>query len=234
VRHVLVEGIDRTGKSTLIDGLLNTLGFFEVVHYAKPKLLDILLKSESLLHPEATEIFWRSQALKNFQQRAFTNMFHMLSSEGNFILDRAHLGEAVYAKRYRGYNGDYVFDLEEHFEQSFGPKFREQSLLVLLHTSNFDFIKDDGLSFDFDKKEEEQMDFIKAFEKSNFKYKLMIDVNDSTGIFAPAQAILDAVTAAYQRPQDLPHSTWHISWRRNDSGLTRLDYFQPDPKRTVR
>jgi hypothetical protein len=36
----------------------------------------------------------------------------------NFILDRCHIGEVVYAPIYRNYDGNYVFGLEEEFDLS--------------------------------------------------------------------------------------------------------------------
>ncbi len=33
----------------------------------------------------------------------------------HIISDRAHLGEYVYAEKYRGYDGAYIFDLEKEY-----------------------------------------------------------------------------------------------------------------------
>ena len=45
-------------------------------------------------------------------------MFRLLSGapNANIICNRAHLGECVYAPIYRGYWGEYVFDIENKFK----------------------------------------------------------------------------------------------------------------------
>ena len=120
IQNIIVEGVDRLGKSSLINGLQNKLGFHQVVHYQKPELLDIYNVSNN-----------KNDALKMYQAKCFNNMFHMLSSGGNFILDRAHLGEFVYSPRYREYDGSYVFELENKFKNDLGSKFADNTLLIL-------------------------------------------------------------------------------------------------------
>ena len=36
-----IEGIDRLGKGTLISGILNRVGFYNVVHFGKPEVLKV-------------------------------------------------------------------------------------------------------------------------------------------------------------------------------------------------
>lgn len=186
LRNIIIEGVDRMGKGTLISGLKNAHGFFQVIHFEKPERLDYY-KSDTDRHQ-----------LEFYQRHSYRHMFQMLRT-GRFILDRAHLGEAVYAKRYRGYDGDYVFSLEqdENFDRS---GVLENTLLVLLTTSDFSFIQDDGLSLDFSKKEEEQDDFKRAFEKSIFRNKLMIDVSNRAGGYRDAKEILNLVSQKF-RPE---------------------------------
>lgn len=173
--NIIIEGVDRLGKDTLINGLLNKLGFFQVVHYQKPLKLQAL-----------------DNSLAHYQTLSFEKMFSMLD-QGGMLLNRAHLGEIVYAPRYRGYSGDYVFQLEsEH------PVALSNTLLVVLYASSWAPIHDDGESFDFTKKDEEQADFIKAYEHSAIKHKLFIDVTDgSGGTFIPRAEILERVTQRY-------------------------------------
>jgi thymidylate kinase len=187
IKSIIAEGPDRLGKSSLIQGLKDQLGYFDVIHYQKPKLL------QCYEHPD------RNKALRRYQEQSFENMFKLLASGARLILDRAHLGESVYGNRYRNYDGNYVFILEHAVIASQYPAitFADTTLLVLLTTSSFDFIQDDGLSFDFSKKEEEQQDFIKAFERSAIRHKLMIDVHDGHGGFRPKEEILNAVIHAY-------------------------------------
>jgi hypothetical protein len=183
LRNIIIEGVDRLGKSTLIEGLQQELGFFQVIHYEKPKKLKAYGENSAL-------------ALKVYQEKSFFQMLMMLSTYGTrYIMDRAHLGEYVYSPLYRHYPGDYVFSLEELMIES-GHDFAESTLLVLLHTSDFSFIADDGLSFDFTKKDEEQDLFKEAFKLSKIKSKLMVDVNDG-GKFKQPEAILKEVISKF-------------------------------------
>lgn len=225
LKDIIIEGVDRMGKSSLIDGLMNTLGFFQVIHYEKPKVLGIhysdaiekINREDPSAHMDPPALDWdaRQSAQKAYQVESFWHMLRMLSQPGRYIMDRAHLGEFVYAPRYRKYSGDYVFDLERQFTNDQNSKFADTTLLVLLTTSDFSFIQDDGLSFDFSKKEEEQEDFKRAFSKSTIKNKLMIDVAGKTskfeydadynsrkvevGCYRPAEDILNEVLEAYKK-----------------------------------
>lgn len=228
IRNIIIEGVDRLGKDTLIQGIQHRLGFFQKMHYQKPELLQLYQKeAETYAHGEA-EI--KKAALKKYQVTSFTTMFQMLAGKGRFLMNRAHLGEVVYSPRYRGYAGDYVFELEQNAPSAA----RDETLLILLHTSDFSFIKDDGLSFDFEKKEEEQNDFCRAFDRSNLKYKQMIDVSVNGG-FVPADMILNTVIAAYKTFLTMPHPVWNVNWTTDSSGtiFTAHDHLQPDPKSSM-
>lgn len=232
IRSIIFEGIDRLGKSTLIDGIQNKLGFMQEVHYQKPKLLDIYLRKarqDLMLADDDLSDKVKSYAYNLYQRASFTQMLHMLSSrQNNFIMNRAHLGETVYAPRYRGYNGDYIFDLEDHFIGHHGSDFVETTLLILLHTTSFDFVKDDGQSFDFDKKDEEQNDFIRAFERSKIKHKLMLDVNDG-GKFVEASQLISTIIQAYNELPGLNHPILNVSWK---DGVKSMQN-QPDPNKGI-
>lgn len=200
IKNIIIEGLDRLGKSSLIDGIKNNLGYYQVIHYQKPEFLKIY-KKQAIKDLEKCEIdpfitkedLIKRDVLKLYQEASFINMFKMLSGDGNFILDRAHLGEDVYSHRYRNYNGGYVFELEKAFAYQYGSNFHKNTLLVLLKTSNFDFLVDDGLSHNFSKKEEEQVDFERAFKKSIIKNKIIIDVHDGNGFYSPKEKILNLV-----------------------------------------
>jgi hypothetical protein len=169
----LVDGIDRLGKSTLIKNLQDELGYHLVVHYDKPKRLKVY------------EHFG-SEALFTYQYEAYKTMFNMINCGLPVIFDRAHLGEMVYAPMYRGYDGDYVLDIEKEVNT-------RGTRLVLLTTSDFSFLKDDGLSFDFSKKEAEQALFIQAFHKSSIADKLIVDVSNGKGSYKTPDQILAEV-----------------------------------------
>jgi thymidylate kinase len=193
MKHVIIEGIDRLGKDTLIKGIQDRLGFFQVIHYQKPQLLEKYVTEAK--HRNVPEADVKREALKLYQQESFRAMFKLMAGmlTPRIICNRAHLGETVYAKRYRGYDGSYVFDIEKQFSYTDGPL--SQVLLVVLHTSDFSFITDDGLSLDVTKREEEQADFIEAYHKSSIPNKLLLDVHNGKGGFVSPQFVLDSVVS---------------------------------------
>lgn len=168
---IIVEGIDNVGKSSLINALMDQYGFYQVIHCSKP--LPLRLYNDNLL---------------SYQRASFENLFKILRSHSTKIIcDRSHLGEYIYAQRYRGYSGDYVFDLEKIWSMD---SHQLDIILILLTTSDFSIIKDDGLSFDSSKQEEEQKEFIDAFHKSIIPNKLIIDVSNGEGGFKSRADIL--------------------------------------------
>ncbi len=196
--NFICEGIDRIGKDSLINGIINSLGYFNIFHKQAPEVnqyySDLALKLK-LSFPNAN--------LYMYQCESFISDMVMLKQaevkQFNLIMNRSWIGEAVYAKRYRGYDGNFVFDLEKIS----GIDKLDKTLLVLLYTSSFDFIKDDGKSLDFSKKEEEQKDFIEAFNRSIIKHKLMLDVHDGSGGFVRPEKLLDVVIKAYNEGEQL-------------------------------
>jgi len=194
----LIEGLDRLGKSTLIDGIQNKHGFHQVIHYEKPKLLDKYLneKNKLLVKPEEKEAAIKQRALEAYQYNSFRMMFGMVKSawthQLNFIMDRAHLGEMVYAPLYRKYDGDYVFDLEREYQMH---QCHHAKLILL--TEDFEKSKhfqDDGQSLGPESaRAKEQELFINAFERSTFLHKQIVCVTGEDGNFRPKEDILAEV-----------------------------------------
>lgn len=205
IKNIIVEGVDRLGKDSLIQGLQHELGYFQVLHFQKPQVLEFYYDRGLKCGLDAEDSKKFAQSM--YQKESFKTLFAMLSDPRDnapkIICNRAHLGEVVYSKRYRNYDGEYVFEIEEytHFQRA-----KSNTLLVLLTTSDFSFIGDDGLSFDVTKREEEQEDFIKAFNNSKIKNKLLIDVNDN-GKFVDRDVVLNKVVSyisahnSYYEPQ---------------------------------
>lgn len=185
----IIEGLDRLGKSTLIEGLLHEDGFRQVIHYSKPKKLTYYEDMVKALEEESN---YTSDYM--YQHDSFIAMFEMLGSNAPLILDRAHLGEAVYAPLYRGYDGNYVFELEqEHDVAEFGH------VRMILLTEDFATSKhfvDDGESLgDESARKKEQDMFINAFNISAFPDKKIICVTDpTTGKFRSKEDILREAT----------------------------------------
>ncbi|HET9958572.1 MAG TPA: hypothetical protein VFQ61_28955 [Polyangiaceae bacterium] len=175
---LIIEGIDRLGKDTLIRGIQDRRGYHLVLHYTKPIPLAFY---EGSGHP----------AGRQYQEASFRTMFQMLRvAETQLICNRSHLGECVYAPLYRHYSGDYVFQLEQLFEVAAIPRIR----LVLL-TEDFSVsthFRDDGLSLGAaGQRQKEQALFLEAFGRSTFADKRVVCVTDTTtGGFRSATEIV--------------------------------------------
>lgn len=175
----LIDGIDRLGKSTLSQSILNELGYHLMIHYDKPKVLAAY-----------STVMTADGARGYYQKECNVNMFRLLSSDVPIIFDRTHLGELVYAPMYRGYSGEYVYKMEQDLIDAQPFTSRDNIRLILLTTSNFDIVTDDGQSFDFSKKELEQEMFKTAWTKSNIVDKRIIDVHNGKGAFKTKDEIL--------------------------------------------
>lgn len=186
-----IEGLDRLGKGTLINNIKQSCGFYQVIHFSKPELLEI--HHLNMFEPGTNEdARARRDALYTYQHSSFHNSMILAKSGAKLIFDRWHLGENVYAPLYRKYDGSYVFDLEKINSLESANRIK----LILL-TEDFDKSKhfqDDGLSLGSASKENrrrEQDLFIAAFEKSSIKNKRMICVTDPvTGGFRDQFEIL--------------------------------------------
>lgn len=168
----LIEGLDRLGKSTLIQGIRDELGYYEVIHFSKPQRLAIY-DGMATVEGEINKL----QSYYHYQYAGFENMMQLICGGGKIVFDRAHLGEVVYSPMYRNYSGDYVFELENHYCLDDRGDIR----LILL-VEDFDIAKhfvDDGESLGpVEKREEEQERFIEAFHRSSIKDKRIICVTD--------------------------------------------------------
>lgn len=165
---------------------MDNFGFYHYLHYEKPK---------SLAYYETQYVQHRRQyQIDSFKSgfRLIEQMWDDVFNDTKIIFDRFHLGECVYSPMYRNYDGEYVFDLESECIDTLGT-YESRVKLILLTSSNFDFIEDDGLSFDVSKRDTEQKLFIEAFNKSNFTNKIIIDVHNGNGGFkTPEQIFAEA------------------------------------------
>lgn len=183
--HFLLEGIDRVGKDTLIGEIQRRHGYHLVLHYTKPLRLDCYtLRSDR-------------SALQLYQEASFRNLFQLLRDAPNakIICNRAHLGECVYAPLYRGYSGEYVFEIEREFQ---AHELLHTRLILL--TEDFDvsthFVDDQKSLGSPQKRREEQMMFLQAFNASTLTDKRIVCVTDpNTGRFKSHDSILGEVLA---------------------------------------
>ena len=171
---LLIEGIDRLGKSTLVEKIQEKLGFHISYHCSKPKKLKRYTGSAI------------GCPLKTYQRATFIQMFKILEADVNVIFDRAHLGEVVYSPGLRGYDGGYVYELEKKYNTD-GVR------LVLLYADvDFEVEDDKDSAQSWSLRPHEQEEFKRAFNMSKIKDKRMIKVNNGKN-FRPLNDIIKEV-----------------------------------------
>jgi len=156
-RYVIcVEGPDRCGKSSQI------------------KLLWKWLDKQATDFP-IMNLHFSGRQEKEDSEVNFETMFNIIDrfEYSCFILDRSHIGEAVYAQKYRGYSGDYVFDMEESFN------LRDFFLFTFIDEPENILRREDGDSLSEGKLENIKSE-IEAFKNatlmSNIPRKLVINI----------------------------------------------------------
>lgn len=165
-----VEGLDRLGKSTLIEGIRQALGYYEVIHFSKPQRLARYANSSRVVGvpPGGQQVY-------HYQHESFLNSMLLAKSGARIIFDRWHLGEVVYSPMYRGYSGEYVYSLEKQLGENV-------DLRLILLTEDFDIARhfvDDGHSLGtVEDREEEQERFISAFNRSSIRDRRIVCVTD--------------------------------------------------------
>ena len=157
---IIVESPDNCGGTTLINNIIKSYKypFLSLHYYANP----------DKEHP----IHWGIEQ--------YTNMFNTIKENDYVICDRAHLGELVYPKMYHGYDGGYVLSLENEFITSIETSTDNNILIVLIDEPENLIKRDDGLSFsiNLEEKTKEVELFKQAYEKSNIKNKILINIKD--------------------------------------------------------
>lgn len=90
--NIIIEGVDKSGKGTLIELFMKKHPEYRYFHCAAP------------------------ESLSDEQKKKYYNAYyynHLKDLENNnCIFDRFHCGELVYGKKYRNYEIDYFDDLE--------------------------------------------------------------------------------------------------------------------------
>lgn len=201
----MIDGIDRLGKTSLIKRIQAEFGYHVVIHFDKPQVLETYLTSaHEIKEADAQDLDPAYAAIQHlsaeniarfmYQDSCNRSMFDLMSSGASIIFDRTHLGECVYAPLYRGYSGDYVMQMEREFVENNTGRTTRNVRQILLTTSNFEILQDDGLSFNFANKEKEQDLFIQAFKAGVLPNKVMVDVHNGSGGYKSfEQVFMEAV-----------------------------------------
>ena len=165
MNHIIIEGMDRLGKSTIVRELSKDFSKVFINHFGVPKGDD----NEEKLHYQILSFTREFDYVKRLR-----SLWH--GDNGIALWDRSHLGEAVYGPLYRNSSPEFIHGLEKLYED-------ENTFLFLLEAP-IEFIanKDDGDSLSKNKKEllEKERDLFRdAFHKSKIKNKAMIQVADT-------------------------------------------------------
>lgn len=162
-KYIIIEGTDNSGKSTQANLLIKNISnlIFHKVHYSSLPFKN------------------KTKKTQEYSLRMYNDMFRIMKSlkesNINIIFDRSHLGESVYAPLYRGYSGDYIFNLEKEYINDLKNNLY---LITLINDSSTIYSRDDGKSFY--KNEEDVKAEVNGFQishkKSNIKNKLLINV----------------------------------------------------------
>lgn len=159
---IVIEGTDNTGKDTQQNLIIEKLQdrVFHKLHYSALPFKD---KDKHLTH--SAEMY----------DQMFRTMIALKDAGISMIFNRSHLGETIYAPLYRGYSGDFVFDIEKrHIKQ-----LRDQVYLItLVNDPELILSRDDGKSFYKDREgvQAEVDGFVRAHRMSGIKNKLLLDV----------------------------------------------------------
>ena len=139
MKVVIIEGMDNTGKTTVIHGLMEKYNNVLYMHATKPKEIDPIkcaIEQKKYFHHMV-------ESIKNVEQSRF--------NVDLIILDRSWLGEYVYGCLYRGNGDDYVKDMisecYDHLSR-IGAGWYNLDFSTILYTASPEFCakNDDGNS----------------------------------------------------------------------------------------
>lgn len=163
---VIIEGLDRCGKSTLAEHLRKR-------YFTSP---NILVHHSSSPPKVEDPNMWE---LAHYTSLFYTSKFLVDRYFYNVIFDRFHLGAAVYGKKYRGANPVDIYEIDKYFIHNYS-----NAALILL-TDNPEAIaaRDDGDSLEKSVEEYTQTAaaFIEAYKMSSCVNKLHINITDNGG-----------------------------------------------------
>lgn len=163
---LIIEGMDRCGKSTLVEHLRKR-------YFTSP---NILVHHSS--SPPATPNP-NSWELKHYASLFQTARDLVKFGQYNIIFDRFHLGAAVYGEKYRGANPADIYELDSRY--LFG--FQQAALILLTDDPEAIAARDDGDSLEksLGEYQETLSAFVEAYNMSTCLNKLHINVSGNGG-----------------------------------------------------
>ena len=160
---IIVEGLDNTGKSTLIKNL----------------------RKYVFKHPMVTSIHCTSPPYQSNSQwsKDHYNEILRLSRDMSMngwvvILDRSHLGEDVFGPIFRNESVDYIYDLE----YSYFVDVDVRAILLIDDPANL-IERDDGQSHTINRNDLQNVSdrFVDVFKKSHINHKMVYHITNDGG-----------------------------------------------------
>ena len=185
MKHIIIEGIDQTGKSTLIKSLCEHFNYdnLTIRHFSKPpKNFKNPLEYQKACFLNEKDLL--NQLLKNESNGAYF--------ENILIWNRSYLGEFVHGHLHRGYSKKELKEEIINFEKYFMID-HQSHLILLLADSEFCMAKEDGnsLSKNIIQKTLEIELFKEIYNESLISNKKIIYVNQpNTILFKDKNKIL--------------------------------------------
>ena len=163
---VIIEGMDRCGKSTLVDSLrkhvMTDPGTF--VHHSVSPPKDVK-------DPNKWELD-NYRALIDFAGGA-------AAGDQSILFDRFHLGAYVYGVKYRGQSENIIAEIEDYY-----PAFKNDAILITLVDYPSAIVErddDDSIESTEEDFAETYKSFIRAFMDSKIEKKIMLNITEIGG-----------------------------------------------------
>jgi len=192
MKHIIVEGGDRLGKSTVIEGIAKHFNYDNVMirHFGKPP--KEFPEEDSPLSFQA-ECFHKEGYLLDAINQMENDVYNYY--ENIVIWNRSHLGEFVYGQMFRKIDPAQIEFMIKNFEEKFLLENPETYLILLTADPEFFLSKEDGNSFsqNIEQKTTELKLFDEIFEKSLIDNKLKVKVNFTENFFYSKDYILSQV-----------------------------------------
>lgn len=163
---VIIEGLDRCGKSTLVENLRKNF-------FTSPNILIHHSSSPPKVEDQNAWEIKHYSSLFQASQRLVDDYFY------DIIFDRFHLGAAVYGAKYRNAHPSDIYDIDNRYLLAY-----ENAALVLLTDEPEEIAKrDDGDSLESNIQDyyETKTAFIEAYNTSSCVNKLHINITDNGG-----------------------------------------------------
>ena len=172
---LIVEGLDRCGKSTLIKQLRKSV-------LTKPETISLHCSSP----PNGFDINWSMN-----HYRYILHTAAKLSEDGwDVIMDRSHLGEDVFGPLFRDTSGDFIYDLEATILCD-----SEVKLIMIIDSPESIIKRDDGdshtVTMDGIKNVSDR--FLKVFQKTHINDKMVYHISNDGGFTNMFQTVKEFV-----------------------------------------